>query len=112
MKFKKGGGSTSPEWWVNLKRNGGSTCSGIYIIAHEMTHCLQFDKLGFWESKPIANIPNWKWEGYAEYISRQNADQKDLSKNIQRFIATDKKIGKLNLLTVQLHQENITTTGL
>ena len=19
-----------PEWWVNIKRNGGSTCSGIY----------------------------------------------------------------------------------
>ncbi|MGB4774319.1 MAG: hypothetical protein WBP45_04045 [Daejeonella sp.] len=60
------------------------------LLAHEMTHCLQFDKLGFWKSKPIANIPNWKWEGYAEYVSRQNADQKDLSKNIERLIATDK----------------------
>ena len=30
MKLKKGGGSTSPEWWVNIKQNGGSTCSGIY----------------------------------------------------------------------------------
>ncbi|QLH47729.1 MAG: hypothetical protein HWD58_20245 [Bacteroidota bacterium] len=50
------------------------------LLAHEMTHCLQFDKLGFWKSKPIANIPNWKWEGYAEYVSRQNTDQKDLSK--------------------------------
>ena len=61
------------------------------LVAHEMTHCLQFDRLGFYKSKPIANIPNWKWEGYAEYISRQNADQKDLSKNIERLIATDKK---------------------
>jgi hypothetical protein len=26
------GGSTSPEWWVNIKRNGGSTCSGIYKL--------------------------------------------------------------------------------
>ena len=60
------------------------------LLAHEMTHCLQFDKLGLWKSKPIANIPNWKWEGYAEYISRQNTDQKDLSKNITRFLATDK----------------------
>lgn len=60
------------------------------LLAHEMTHCLQFDKLGFWKSKPIANIPNWKWEGYAEYVSRQNTDQKDLSKNIERLIATDK----------------------
>ena len=60
------------------------------LLAHEMTHCLQFDKLGFWKSKPIANIPNWKWEGYAEYVSRQNTEQKDLSKNIERLIATDK----------------------
>ena len=62
----------------------------IQLFAHEMTHCLQFDKLGFWKSKPIANIPDWKWEGYAEYVSRQNPDQKDLSKNIKRLIATDK----------------------
>lgn len=60
------------------------------LLAHEMTHCLQFDKLGFWKSNPVANIPNWKWEGYAEYVSRQNNDQKDLSKNIERVIATDK----------------------
>lgn len=60
------------------------------LLAHEMTHCLQFDKLGFWKSKPIANIPNWKWEGYAEYVSRKNNDQKDLSKNIERLITTDK----------------------
>lgn len=60
------------------------------LLAHEMTHCLQFDKLGFWKSSPIANIPNWKWEGYAEYVSRQNNDQKDLAKNIERLIATDK----------------------
>ena len=60
------------------------------LLAHEMTHCLQFDKLGFWKSNPIANIPNWKWEGYAEYVSRQNPDQKDLSKNIVRLLATAK----------------------
>lgn len=59
------------------------------LLVHEMTHCLQFDKLGFWKSKPNASIPNWKWEGYAEYVSRQNTDQKDLSKNIERLIATN-----------------------
>jgi hypothetical protein len=37
------------------------------LLAHEMTHCLQFDKLGLWKSNPVANIPNWKWEGYAQY---------------------------------------------
>lgn len=59
------------------------------LLAHEMTHCLQFNFLGFWKSNPIANIPNWKWEGYAEYISRQNADQTDIIKNIERFIKTE-----------------------
>jgi len=87
---------------------GTSNCNDNYIelngykwnltqlLAHEMTHCLQFDKLGLWKSKPLANIPNWKWEGYAEYVSRQNTDQKDLSKNIARFLATDKKIWAIN----------------
>lgn len=60
------------------------------LLSHEMIHCLQFDNLGFWKSNPIANIPGWKWEGYAEYISRQNNDQKDLSKNLSRLIKTDK----------------------
>lgn len=55
------------------------------LIAHEATHCFQFDKLGLWKSKPIANLPNWKWEGYSEYIARQNDDQVDLRKNIERF---------------------------
>lgn len=60
------------------------------LLAHEMTHCLQFDKLGLFKSNPIADIPNWKWEGYAEYISRQNTDQKDLIRNIDRLQHTDK----------------------
>ncbi len=32
---------------------------------------------------------HWKWEGYAEYIARQNNDQKDLLQNLVRFINTD-----------------------
>lgn len=60
------------------------------LLAHEMTHCYQFKKLGFWRSRPVANIPEWKWEGYPEYIARQNADQKSLSKNIDRLILVEK----------------------
>jgi hypothetical protein len=60
------------------------------LLVHEMTHCLQFDKLGLWKSNPIANIPNWKWEGYAEYISRQNTNQKNLIKNLNRLEQTNK----------------------
>lgn len=60
------------------------------LLAHEMTHCLQFNSLGLWKSKPISAIPNWKWEGYAEFVSRQNEDQKDLSVNLERLLASDK----------------------
>jgi hypothetical protein len=66
------------------------------LLAHEMVHCLQYNKLGFWRSNPVADIPTWKWEGYAEYISRQDAGQKDLLKNIARFIATEKNNWEIN----------------
>lgn len=59
------------------------------LLAHEMVHCLQFNKLGFWHSKPVASIPNWKWEGYAEYVSRRGGTQTDLQKNIQRLQQAD-----------------------
>ena len=85
---------------LNYKNNSaelnGYKWNLTQLLAHEMTHCLQFDKLGLWKSKPFANIPNWKWEGYAEYISRQNADQKDLSKNITRFLSADKNDWAIN----------------
>lgn len=51
----------------------------------------QFNKRGFWKSNPVANIPSWKWEGYPEYVARQNPDQKDLVKNIDRLILTEHK---------------------
>lgn len=61
------------------------------LLAHEMTHCLQFDKLGLLKSKPVADIPNWKWEGYAEYIARQDSEQKILKTNIERLLKTGEK---------------------
>lgn len=60
------------------------------LLAHEMIHCYQFDKRGFWKSRPVADIDNWKWEGYPEYIARQNNDQKDLIKNIDKLMITEK----------------------
>jgi hypothetical protein len=67
------------------------------LLAHEMTHCLQFDQLGLRQSKPFTNIPNWKWEGYAEYISRQS-DDNSLLKNIDRFIAGDQTSWAITLI--------------
>lgn len=79
---------------MNCKNNfvelNGYKWNLIQLLAHEMTHFLQFDKLGFWKSKPIAILPNWKWEGYAEYVSRQNTNQKNLIKDLNRLEQTDK----------------------
>lgn len=60
------------------------------LLAHEQVHCLQYDKFGFWKSNPVAKYPDWKWDGYNEYIARQNEDQRSLSKNIARLVAADK----------------------
>lgn len=57
----------------------------VQLLAHEMVHTLEFHKYGFWGSNPIAGHPNWKWEGYPEYISRQAADQTDLKSNFRRW---------------------------
>ncbi len=55
------------------------------LLAHEATHCLVFNRIGFWRSNPVANNPNWKWEGYPEYISRLNSQQNNLRNNIEIF---------------------------
>lgn len=77
-------------WKENYVELNGYRWNLTQLLAHEMVHCFQFDHLGLWKSKPLANIPNWKWEGYAEYISRQNNDQKDLLKNIERSLSAKK----------------------
>lgn len=57
----------------------------VQLVTHESIHCLQFERFGLLNSKPVADIANWKWEGYAEYISRQNESQTNLIKNLERL---------------------------
>ena len=54
------------------------------LLAHEMTHCLQFDKFGLFHSNPIAGYPDWKWEGYPEFVARQRIKE-PLVQNIGRL---------------------------
>lgn len=61
------------------------------LLAHEAVHCQQYDRLGFRKSGPFSNIPEWKREGYPEYIARQNSDQTDLVRNINRLLETEKQ---------------------
>ncbi len=59
------------------------------LLAHEMTHCMQYDRLGLLKSKPIASIPDWKWEGYAEYVARQGANRPDFATDLDRLNKSD-----------------------
>jgi hypothetical protein len=74
---------------ANFKENhvalNGYKWNLTQLLAHEMVHCLQFDKLGFWHSNPVANIPHWKWEGYAEYVARGQHDSNNLRYDLEKL---------------------------
>ena len=36
----------------------------------------------------------WKWEGYPEYVARQNRDQKDLNRNIEHLRTAEQTTGE------------------
>ena len=57
------------------------------LLAHEATHCYQFNKFGLLHSNPLACIPTWKWEGYPEYVSRKH--QASLVQNITHLLQTE-----------------------
>ncbi len=59
------------------------------LLTHEMVHCFQFERLGLWKSNPFAHIPNWKWEGYPEYIARQHGDGTNLPQNIDQLVSIE-----------------------
>lgn len=69
---------------INIENNyteiNGYNYNLIKLLTHESIHCFQFNKLGLWKSNPIAKYPNWKWEGYNEYVARK--DQANLRENI------------------------------
>lgn len=74
---------------INFKENygleGNNKWNIAELIAHSQTHCLQFNKLGLWKSNPIADYPNWKWEGFAEYTSRALTKNNELVTNIDKL---------------------------
>lgn len=80
---------------INFKDNygveGTNKWNMTQAIAHAQTHCLQFNKLGLWKSNPIAGYPDWKWEGYAEYIARGLINNNNLTANIDRLIQAENK---------------------
>ncbi len=61
------------------------------LMAHEMAHCLQFNKFGILKSWIFKDYPDWKWEGYSEYMSRISGLDNDLSELISRLNAIKKQ---------------------
>ena len=55
------------------------------LLAHELTHCLQYQALGLLHSNPVAGYPAWKWEGYAEYVARPHGSPRLLAAHLARL---------------------------
>jgi hypothetical protein len=64
-----------------------------YVIAHEMTHCLQAHKYGILKFNPFEHPDMWKLEGYPEYVARHkfSSSADDLKKDIERFMELKRK---------------------
>jgi hypothetical protein len=79
---------------VNLDKNylliNGHKWNLTQMLAHVQIHCLEFRKYGLWESNPIGRHPEWKWEGYPEYIARKNARLGNLQSGIKTLLVTEK----------------------
>jgi hypothetical protein len=68
-------------YYNNVVLNGAIDNSNQYLLlnnhqrhlartlAHEMIHDLQAHRFGVFQSRPVKNVPVWKWEGYPEYIA-------------------------------------------
>ena len=70
------------------------TINLTYMIAHEMTHCLQANKYGLLKFNPLKHPEFWKLEGYPEYISRQNersGEDYSLIADIERCVDLKRK---------------------
>ena len=59
------------------------------MIAHAEIHCLEFNRYGLWQSNPLGRHPDWKWEGYPEYVARQIPRDKDLKANIKTLLQAE-----------------------
>ena len=82
-------------------RYNGSERLLARTIAHEMIHCLEASHFGLFHSKPLKNIPNWKWEGYPEYISyRSSLFNEDSLLIANLFVLDSLKNEKRNLAEV------------
>lgn len=63
-----------------------------YLLAHEMTHNLQFDKdLMFVVKKTLGKAPFWKLEGHADYVAREFKNDGRLLEKINKLLIEERK---------------------
>ena len=60
----------------------------VQMLAHAQVHCLEFNWYGLFQANPIGKHPDWKWEGYPEYIARQ---PKNLQHGIDLLLAAENR---------------------
>jgi len=59
------------------------------LLAHEATHCLEFNRYGLLHSNVFGPKNDWwKWEGYPEYIARKG--KANLKSNISHWLEVEK----------------------
>ncbi len=62
----------------------------VYLLAHEMTHCLQANHFGMLTFNPLSHPPMWKLEGYPEYVARKPMLKEtgyELKHEVDRFLS-------------------------
>jgi hypothetical protein len=67
----------------------GHRCNLAQMLAHAGVHCLEFNHYGLFKANPLGKHPAWKWEGYPEYIARQNTGAANLRAGISTLLQTE-----------------------
>lgn len=82
-------------------KNGENEFDLVYVLVHEIIHCLQSKKYGKLKFNPVSHPPYWKLEGYPEYIARRELlenKEYDLRVGISDFLnrtASDEDINQV-----------------
>jgi hypothetical protein len=79
------------DWQANVVSEPDCRWNLEQLLTHEATHCLQLNRFGIWNWRPLNTQPVWKEEGYPEYVARRNPDQTDPAANIRRLLETEEQ---------------------
>lgn len=52
----------------NRLESRGHSFGFAQFLAHARVHNQQYAHHGFWDANPLGGYPEWKWEGFADYV--------------------------------------------